>query len=120
MTKLCALGEGHPGGIYISEDAYRQVRDRLKETFFDLGEKELKNIARPMRLFALKTSSATPTSAPASTPAGPRDATHALLDKPSSIVLPVTNMSGDLEQDHFEDGMVEDFITGLSASGSSS
>jgi class 3 adenylate cyclase len=43
----------NPGGICLSEDAYRQVRDRLKEDFADLGEKELKNIARPVRVYAL-------------------------------------------------------------------
>ena len=43
-------GIAAPGGICLSEDAYRQVRDRLKEDFTDLGEKELKNIARPVRV----------------------------------------------------------------------
>jgi adenylate cyclase len=47
-------GIADPGGICLSEDAYRQVRDRLKEGFADLGEKELKNIARPVRVFAIK------------------------------------------------------------------
>ena len=42
-----------PGGICLSEDAYRQVRDKLKESFIDLGEKALKNIARPLQVFAL-------------------------------------------------------------------
>jgi len=42
-----------PGGICLSEDAYRQMRDKLRETFVDLGEKSLKNIARPMRVYAL-------------------------------------------------------------------
>ena len=42
-----------PGGICLSEDAYRHVRDRLKENFIDLGEKQLKNIARPVRGYAL-------------------------------------------------------------------
>ena len=50
-------GIADPGGICLSEDAYRQVRDRLKEGFADLGEKELKNIARPVRVFAIKTGS---------------------------------------------------------------
>ena len=50
-------GIAAPGGICLSEDAYRQVRDRLKEDFTDLGEKELKNIARPVRVFAIKTAS---------------------------------------------------------------
>ena len=50
-------GIADPGGVCLSEDAYRQVRDRLKEGFADLGEKELKNIARPVRVFAIKTAS---------------------------------------------------------------
>jgi adenylate cyclase len=52
LEGICA-----PNGICLSEDAYRQVRDRLKEEFIDLGEKELKNIARPVRAYALKTAS---------------------------------------------------------------
>ena len=48
-------GIADPGGICLSEDAYRQVRDRLKDEFVDLGEKELKNIARPVRAYAIKT-----------------------------------------------------------------
>ena len=54
---LALEGIAAPGGICLSEDAYRQVRDRLKEDFTDLGEKELKNIARPVRVFAIKTAS---------------------------------------------------------------
>ncbi len=46
-------GISAPGGVCLSEDAWRQVRDKLPETFVDLGEHELKNIARPMRVFAL-------------------------------------------------------------------
>jgi adenylate cyclase len=48
-------GIAKPGAICLSEDAYRQVRDRLKEGFTDLGEKELRNIARPLRVYAVKT-----------------------------------------------------------------
>src|ERR1700692_4784137 len=44
-----------PGAIFLSDDAYRQVRDKLKHEFVDLGEKALKNIARPMRVYALRT-----------------------------------------------------------------
>jgi adenylate cyclase len=56
-------GIAEPGGICLSEDAYRQVRDRLKEPFIDLGERELKNIAPPMRAYAIKTGSAGPVTA---------------------------------------------------------
>ena len=48
-------GIADPGGICLSEDAYRQVRDRLQDEFIDLGEKDLKNIARPVRVYAVKT-----------------------------------------------------------------
>ena len=47
-------GIAEPGGICLSEDAWRQVRDRMKETLVDLGEKALRNIARPVRAYALK------------------------------------------------------------------
>ena len=57
-------GIADPGGICLSEDAYRQVRDRIKEGFIDLGEKELKNIARPVRAYAVKTRAPPPASAP--------------------------------------------------------
>ena len=49
-----------PGGVCISEDVYRQVRDRIRETFIDLGEQQLKNIARPMRAYRI----AMPSNAP--------------------------------------------------------
>jgi adenylate cyclase len=50
-------GVAAPGGICLSEDAYRQVRDRLKEDFVDLGDRTLKNIARPVRLYSVKSGS---------------------------------------------------------------
>src|SRR5215471_11991029 len=53
-SRLEALSK--PSGLCLSEDAYRQVRDRLKENFVDLGEKQLKNIARPVRVYGLTTS----------------------------------------------------------------
>src|ERR1700680_1451291 len=57
-------GVAKPGTICLSEDAYRQVRDRIKEAFIDLGEKELKNIARPVRAYALRIGSVGATTAP--------------------------------------------------------
>jgi len=96
-------GIAHPGGICISDDAYRQVRGKLEANFEDAGERELKNIARPVRVYQLQTA---------------RGATEAsmlaLPDKPSIAVLPFQNMSGDPEQEYFADGMVEDIVTGLS------
>ena len=57
-------GLSAPGGLLLSEDAWRQVRDKLPETFVDLGERELKNIARPMRVYALGSTAAAPAAAP--------------------------------------------------------
>ena len=98
-----------PGGISISRAVHDQVRDRINVCFDDKGEIALKNIARPVQVFAIagaKGSNATVS--PESTPA------LALPDKPSIAVLPFTNMSGDPEQEYFADGMVDDIITALS------
>jgi TolB-like protein/Tfp pilus assembly protein PilF len=97
-------GIAEPGGISLSEDAWRQVRDKLPETFVDLGEQMLKNIARPMRIYRIDVAVAAEASHP----------TLALPDKPSIAVLPFQNISGDPEQEYFTDGMVEDIVTGLS------
>jgi adenylate cyclase len=95
-----------PGGICISEDAYRQVRDKLDADFLDSGERQLKNIARPVRIYEFH---------PDTSPAGKTSASElARPNKPSIAVLPFQNMSGDAEQEYFADGMVEDIITGLS------
>ena len=95
-----------PGGISLSEDAWRQVQGKVAANFVDSGEQSLKNIARPVRVYRVELDGegTTPPTAPAS----------ALPDKPSIAVLPFTNMSGDAEQDYFCDGLVEDIITTLS------
>jgi TolB-like protein len=102
-------GIADPGGICLSEDAYRQVRDRIKEGFVDLGEKELKNIARPVRAYLVKTNSTAPAPGP--------DAIS--LEKPSTprlsiVVLPFANLGGDPEQEYFVDGVTESLTTDLS------
>src|SRR5450631_2538664 len=102
-------GIAEPGGVCVSDDTYRQIRDRVDAAFDDKGEIALKNIARPVRVFALSGAKDTPAkSQPGSTPA------LTLPDKPSIAVLPFQNMSGDPEQEYFADGMVEDIITALS------
>jgi adenylate cyclase len=99
-------GVAEPGGISISEDAWRQVQGKVTANFVDAGEQSLKNIARPVRIFRLEPGKQR--AAALTTPALP------LPDKPSIAVLPFQNMSGDPEQEYFTDGMVEDIITGLS------
>jgi adenylate cyclase len=93
-----------PGGICISDSSYQQVRDKLTIHFEDMGVQQLKNIARPVRVYRVPIGLSAPRERPA----------LALPDKPSIAVLPFQNMSGDPEQEYFADGMVEDIITELS------
>jgi TolB-like protein/class 3 adenylate cyclase len=100
-----------PGGISISRAVHDQVRDRINVCFDEKGEIALKNIARPVQVFAVSgaiESKSKTTVSPESKPA------LALPDKPSIAVLPFANLSSDPEQDYFADGMVEDIITALS------
>ena len=103
------------GGICLSEDAYRQVRDKIKEQFVDLGEQALKNIARPVRVYqVVSPQTRGQTKVEPSAVRTLIDTAMVLPDKPSLAVLPFENMSGDPEQDYFADGVVEDIITALS------
>lgn len=96
-----------PGGIILSDDAYRQVRDRLDIAWEDGGEHEVKNIARPVQIWRYG-AIAEVNNAPSA------DVPLPLPDKPSIAVLPFDNMSGDPEQEYFSDGIAEDIITELS------
>jgi adenylate cyclase len=100
-------GLAEPGGICVSARVQEDAAGRLDLAFEDIGEQQLKNIARPVRAFRVR-------------PNRVADARHtlgsslALPDKPSVAVLPFTNMSNDPEQDFFADGIAEDIITALS------
>ena len=100
-ARVQALAE--PGTVWVSEDAYRHVAGKIDQSFEDKGERQVKNIARPLRVYAV-------------VPPAPRRKTDKLADpgKPSVAVLPFTNMSDDKDTDYFADGVVEDIITGLS------
>ena len=96
-----------PGGICISRKVYEDISRKMQLAFVDLGEQQLKNIAQPVRVYRVsgeQLAAARATAKPA----------LALPDKPSTAVLPFTNLSGDAEQEYFADGMVEDIIAGLS------
>ena len=101
-------GIAEPRSICLSNAAYEQVRDKLKESFVDLGEQALKNIARPVRVYRLDL---TPKATSASEEPRPLVAAP---DKPSIAVLAFNNMSEDPEQEYFSDGISEDIITDLS------
>jgi TolB-like protein/class 3 adenylate cyclase len=101
-------GIAEPGGICLSEDAFRQVRGKVEVEFADMGEQALKNIARPLRVYRIELAAGTKPQAVTPPPALP------LPDKPSIAVLPFENLSGDPEQEYFADGMVEEIITALS------
>jgi adenylate cyclase len=96
-------GIADQGGISVSEDAWRQVKDKVAVRFIDRGAQTLKNVKQPVRVFAVA-------------PAPEAVAQSALMvpEKPSIAVLPFENMSRDPEQDYFADGIVEELITGLS------
>ena len=94
-----------PGGILISAKVHSEVEGKVEAAFDDRGEQQVKNIARLVRIYAVRIRSGT-----ASNDARPLP----LPDKPSIAVLPFQNMSGDPEQEYFADGVVEDIITALS------
>ena len=110
-VNIAARLEGicEPGGVLISGSAYEHVRGRVEASFVDLGEQDLKNIARPVRAYRVAIDGSAAAGAPPKLPVkvGNRD-------RLSIAVLPFQNMSGDPEQDYFADGISEDIITALS------
>ena len=101
-------GVAEAGGVCISGAAYEHVRGRVEAEFIDLGEKALKNIARPMRVYAVRIEADGSQSAPPPAPSefGP--------PRLSIVVLPFANIGGDAEQDYFVDGVTESLTTDLS------
>ncbi|HZZ25540.1 MAG TPA: adenylate/guanylate cyclase domain-containing protein [Roseiarcus sp.] len=102
-------GIATPGAICLSEDAYRQVKGRLDLAVSDLGTTQLKNIAEPIRVYSLDVSEPT-LPKPARAP-GPEKSAPPRL---SIVVMPFGNIGGDLNQEHFVDGVTESLTTDLS------
>ena len=92
-----------PGGIAVSQSVRDHVGNRLSVTFEDCGEQQLKNIEKPIRVYAVLLEEF-----------HPAGMTATKNERPSIAVLPFNNMSGDPEQDYFSDGITEDIITDLS------
>src|SRR5215469_5301229 len=110
-ARLEALAE--PGGLCISRMVRDQIRDKLPFAFEDLGEQSVKNIARPVRVYAFRAEAvaALPgSSAPSAPPISPPTVAPRL----SIVVLPFANLGNDPEQQYFADGITEDLTTNLS------
>jgi TolB-like protein len=104
LESLC-----EPGGVLISGTAYDHVRGKIDAHFVDLGDKDLKNVVRPVRVYALNTGSeVSPTALSAFEP-GRKGPTRL-----SMVVLPFANIGGDPEHEHFVDGVTESLTTDLS------
>jgi adenylate cyclase len=97
-------GISDAGGICVSARVQEDVRGKLDLALDDIGEQQLKNIERPVRVYRILSENKAARSRPI----------LALPDRPSIAVLPFQNMSGDPEQDYFADGVVEEIITALS------
>jgi len=106
-------GLAEPGGIWISRTVRNQIRDRLPYPFEDLGEQSVKNIARPVRVCALRPEAVAelPATSVMSTVSISQPAVAPRL---SIVVLPFANLSIDPEQQYFADGITEDLTTDLS------
>jgi TolB-like protein/class 3 adenylate cyclase len=98
-----------PGGVYVSRTAYEQCKGKVAAEFVDLGEQQFRNIAEPIRVYAVvpRAGAALPTARPDM----PRPGSVPRL---SIVVLPFVNLSADSEQDYFVDGITETLTTDLS------
>ncbi len=101
-------GLAEPGGINVSRAVRDQIRDRLPIAFADFGEHEVKNIARPVRVFRIALDEQSPAPAGAT-----RRRPAAQGDRPALAVLPFQNLGGNPETEFFLDSVAEDLITEL-------
>jgi adenylate cyclase len=110
-ARLEALAE--PGGICISRTVRDQIRDKLAYAFEDLGEQSVKNIARPVRVYALRPEAVASLPSPSGAH-GRSTSQPAVAPRLSIVVLPFANLGNDPEQEYFADGITEDLTTDLS------
>jgi hypothetical protein len=106
-------GLAEPGGICISRMVRDQIRDKLSYAFEDLGEQSVKNIARPVRVYTLRSQAVADLPA-ASAPPAPSISQPLVAPRLSIVVLPFANLSNDPEQQFFADGITQDLTADLS------
>jgi adenylate cyclase len=106
-------GLAAPGGICVSGTVCDHIGDRLPYAFEDKGEQSVKNIARPVRVYALCAEGVVG-AAPATVPSTASHSPPGAVPRVSIVVLPFTNLSSDPEQQYFADGITEDLTTDLS------
>ena len=116
-ARLEVLAE--PGGVCISRVVRDQIRDKLPYAFEDMGEQQVKNIAGPIRVYALGAiamAALLPVAAPPVWARSTRQRAHPRGDTPrlSIVVLPFANPSNDSEQEYFVDAITDDLTTDLS------
>jgi adenylate cyclase len=110
-ARLEALAE--PGGICISRVVRDQIRDRLPYAFEDLGEQSVKNIARPVRVYAMSAGGLTSLPRAVATPGAIKPVALSTAPRLSIVVLPFANLSSDPDQEYFADGITDDLTTDL-------
>jgi adenylate cyclase len=106
-------GLAEHGGICVSARVHEDAAGRLDVAFDDMGERSLKNIARPVRVYALRAEAVAALPA-ASAPPAAAAARPVIAPRLSIVVLPFANLSNDPEQQYFADGITEDLTTDLS------
>src|SRR5690348_15759649 len=107
-ARMEAMAE--PGGIYLSRSAVDQVEGKIAVPFIDLGERQLKNVVKPVQVFAIDLLEIPRQTSPLTLPIQAKSSPPRL----SIVVLPFTNIGGDLEQEYLVDGITESLTTDLS------